>query len=116
LTDVNNFQRVGAEHSAGVGRRFESFAQGFIFENEGIKLLPNFPVELGVSRQKKKHRFVFCSTDPAVFVERKSHRSGTFNDPIRLTDNGELLARCRKLHHEAAKREHNALEWAPVRS
>src|ERR1700694_5459198 len=73
MTDVNNFQRVGADHNAGVGRLFEEVARAFFLSREGINLVPNFPVEVGVSRRKKKHRFDLGSAAPAVLVECKSH-------------------------------------------
>jgi hypothetical protein len=73
MTDVNNFQRVGADHNAGVGRLFEEIARAFFLSREGINLVPNFPVEVGVSRQKKRHRFDLGSAAPPVLVECKSH-------------------------------------------
>jgi hypothetical protein len=69
----NRFQRLGADHNAGVGRSFEDTARSFFLAREGIALTPNFPVDVGVSAKKKKHRFDLGSADPAVLVECKSH-------------------------------------------
>jgi hypothetical protein len=69
----NNFQRIGADHNAGVGRSFEKVARSFFLSNEGINLVPNFPVEVGVSDRKKIHRFDLGSAEPPVLVECKSH-------------------------------------------
>ncbi|MET3332844.1 MULTISPECIES: hypothetical protein [Bradyrhizobium] len=73
MTEINNFQRAGTDHNAGVGRRFEAMAQAFFRSTEGIELLPNFPVPVGVSQLKKSHRFDLGSNSPAVLVECKSH-------------------------------------------
>jgi hypothetical protein len=74
VTDTtHNFQRAGADHNAGVGRRFEEIARAFFFSKEGIALVPNFPVEVGISNRKKLHRFDLGSANPAVLVECKSH-------------------------------------------
>jgi hypothetical protein len=73
MTDINNFQRVSAEHNAGVGRLFEVAAQKFFLDTDGITLRPSFAVEVGVSNNKKKHRFDLGSDAPAVLVECKSH-------------------------------------------
>ncbi len=73
MTDVNNFQRLGADHNAGVGSSFEKVARAFFLAREGINLVPNFPVEVGVSGRKKNRRFDLGSADPPVLVECKSH-------------------------------------------
>jgi hypothetical protein len=73
VTDINNFQRVGADHNTGVGRSFEKVARAFFQSKEGVNLVPKFPVEVGVSDRKKKHRFDLGSADPPVLVECKSH-------------------------------------------
>lgn len=73
MTDINNFQRVGADHNAGVGAAFETMARTFFRSNAGIDLTPNFSVPVGVSNQKKPHRFDLGSRSPAVLVECKSH-------------------------------------------
>ena len=74
MTDNNNFQRIGADHNAGVGRAFEEVARSFFLAGEGINLVQNFPVEVGVSSRKKRHHFDLGSANPAVLVECKSHR------------------------------------------
>jgi hypothetical protein len=73
MSDMNNFRRVGAAHNAGVGRLFEEAARNFFLSREGILLVPNFPVDVGVSDRKKKHRFDLGSAGPPVLVECKSH-------------------------------------------
>jgi hypothetical protein len=73
MSDINNFQRVGAVHNAGVGRLFEEAARNFFLSKEGILLAPGFAVDVGVSHRKKKHRFDLGSADPAILVECKSH-------------------------------------------
>ncbi|EJN11338.1 hypothetical protein PMI42_05373 [Bradyrhizobium sp. YR681] len=69
----SNFQRVGAEHNAGVGRSFEAMAQTFFKATEDIDLVERFPVEIGVSTKKKVHRFDLGSRSPALLIECKSH-------------------------------------------
>jgi hypothetical protein len=71
--DLNNFQRVGAAHNAGVGSAFESVARNFFAEKEGIRLTPKFEITLGVSANKKIHSFDLGSNDPSILVECKSH-------------------------------------------
>jgi len=71
--DLNNFQRLGSEHNAGVGRLFEDMAKMFFLAREGIVLSPNFSIEVGVSTKKKPHRFDLGSAAPRVLVECKSH-------------------------------------------
>ena len=73
MSDVNNFQRIGAAHNAEVGRLFEEAARNFFFSKEGILLAPGFAVDVGVSRSKKRRRFDLGSGNPAVLVECKSH-------------------------------------------
>jgi hypothetical protein len=73
MIDTNNFQRIGADHNAGVGRSFEAVARAYFLANERLNLVPNFVVEVGVSDRKKKHRFDLGSADPPVLVECKSH-------------------------------------------
>jgi len=73
MSDINNFQRVGEEHNAGVGRSFEQLARRFFLEREGIHLIPNFSVSVGVIERKKAHRFDLGSSAPAILVECESH-------------------------------------------
>ena len=70
--DVNNFQRVGSVSNAHAGKDFETMARGF-FEQQGISLVKNFTVPVGVGELKKLHRFDLGSEIPAVLVECKSH-------------------------------------------
>jgi hypothetical protein len=73
MTETNNFQRIGADHNAGVGRKFEEVARNFFLTHENVELVPNFSVSVGVSDRKKHHRFDLGSAAPAVLVECKSH-------------------------------------------
>ena len=73
MTESNNFQRIGAQHNTGVGLRFENIAREFFLTVEGIRLLPNFSVPVGVGDQKKSHKFDLGSAVPPVLVECKSH-------------------------------------------
>lgn len=73
MNELHNFQRLGAEHNAGVGRSFESAARAFFAAKEGVDLVPNFAVPVGVSSRKKVHRFDLGSADPPILVECKSH-------------------------------------------
>jgi hypothetical protein len=72
MTDINNFQRLGSVSNAHAGNDFEVQARAF-FLLQGINLIPNFKVEVGVSRLKKQHRFDLGSEQPLVLVECKSH-------------------------------------------
>jgi hypothetical protein len=72
MSEGNNFQRAGADHNTGVGQQFESIARHF-FKNQGIDLVPNFSVPVGVGTRKKEHRFDLGSSKPPVLVECKSH-------------------------------------------
>ncbi|MEH2508425.1 hypothetical protein V1290_007236 [Bradyrhizobium sp. AZCC 1578] len=73
MGDINNFQRLGAPHSAGVGSAFEVMAKKFFQTTEALELEPNFSVPVGVTHLKKMHRFDLGSKSPAVLVECKSH-------------------------------------------
>jgi len=73
MTEINNFQRIGADHNAGVGRAFEAMARTFFRSTEGIELSPNFSVPAGVSNLTKLHRFDLGSNSPSILVECKSH-------------------------------------------
>jgi hypothetical protein len=70
---TNNFQRVGADHNAGVGRSFEDIARAFFLSEEGIALEPHYSVPVGLSDLKKNHRFDLGSHQPPILVECKSH-------------------------------------------
>jgi hypothetical protein len=72
--EMNNFQRIGSISNAHVGRDFESLAQLYFLEHEGLTLTKSFPIDLGVGTVKKSHRFDLGSNQPAILVECKSHR------------------------------------------
>lgn len=67
----NNFQRAGAPSNTHVGREFEQAARLY-WANTGIRLEPNFPVEIGY-QAKKNHRFDLGSDNPPILVECKSY-------------------------------------------
>jgi hypothetical protein len=69
----SNFQRIGSASNAHVGNDFELDARDF-FNKRGIELSPCRGVLIGVSRDKKLYKFDLRSEDPAVLVERKSHK------------------------------------------
>jgi hypothetical protein len=66
------YQRKGATSNARVGADFERIAQKF-FEDQRIKLSPNFSIALGLA-SKKNHRFDLGSAEAKIIVECKSHR------------------------------------------
>jgi hypothetical protein len=70
--DINNFQRVGAASNTQAGNDFEAAARAF-FSQQGISLVKNFSVPVGVGETKKMHRFDLGSENPPVLVECKSH-------------------------------------------
>ena len=72
MSDNNNFQRIGADHNTGVGQRFEDIARSF-FKKQGVDLVQNFSVPVGVATHKKAHRFDLGSLAPPVLLECKSH-------------------------------------------
>lgn len=67
------YQRIGSISNAHVGADFEKVALLY-FETQGIRLIRDFPLELGVHRNKKRHNFDLGSTDPKIIIECKSHR------------------------------------------
>jgi hypothetical protein len=73
MVDFNNFQRIGADHNAGVGSSFETIARAFFFRTEGAVLEPNFAIDIGAHDQKKKRRFDLGCANPPILVECKSH-------------------------------------------
>ena len=87
MPDSNNFQRIGVPHNAGVGSSFEQTAKRFFFTSEGTQLTPAFPVDVGVSTLKKRHRFDLGSSDPPILVECKSHTwtAGGYMPAAKLT-------------------------------
>jgi hypothetical protein len=70
--DNNNFQRVGSVSNTQAGNDFETAARAF-FAQQGISLVKNFSVPVGVGEAKKLHRFDLGSENPPVLVECKSH-------------------------------------------
>lgn len=72
MTDINNFQRLGSVSNAHAGNDFEEAAKEF-FAKQGILLVRNFVVPVGVGATKKNHRFDLGSASPAALVECKSH-------------------------------------------
>lgn len=76
--ELNNFQRVGTDNNASVGRAFEADAITF-FATQGIVLHTYLSVPVGIGSAKKPHRFDLGSENPPMLVECKSHtwtRSG----------------------------------------
>ncbi|MEH6393337.1 hypothetical protein [Pseudoalteromonas sp.] len=67
------FQRIGSKSNAHVGREFESAASKF-FLSQGIELVPNLKVEVGVSNLKKQHAFDLGCIDQQIIVECKAHK------------------------------------------
>jgi hypothetical protein len=66
-------QRVGSISNSHVGADFEIVAL-LLFEKQGKHLSRNFPLEIGVSKKKKKHCFDLGSSSPKIIIECKSHR------------------------------------------
>lgn len=73
MSMADNFQRIGSESNAHVGRDFERLAVAAL-EERGISVDLNFAVEVGVSDLKKRHVFDLGSSDPPLIVECKSHK------------------------------------------
>jgi len=72
-TIANNYQRVGSPSNTHVGAAFEKKTQA-LFEEHGIKLERNFAIELGISNDKKPHKFDLGCEEQKIIVECKSHR------------------------------------------
>jgi hypothetical protein len=70
--DINNFQRFGSVSNTQAGNDFEAVARAF-FSQQGISLVKNFSVAVGVGEAKKLHPFDLGSESPPVLVECKSH-------------------------------------------
>jgi hypothetical protein len=68
----NNFQRIGSVSNTQAGNDFET-AAGTFFSRQGISLVKNFSVPVGVGEATKMHRFDLGSENPPVLVECKSH-------------------------------------------
>jgi hypothetical protein len=54
--DNNNFQRIGSVSNTQAGNDFEAAARAFL-AHQGISLVKNFSVPVGVGEAKKMHRF-----------------------------------------------------------
>ena len=67
------FQRAGSISNAHVGREFESAVSKF-FLSQGIELVSNLKVEVGVSDLKKQHAFDLGCIDKQIIVECKAHK------------------------------------------
>lgn len=65
------FQRKGADSNTQVGRDFESMAQEF-FANQGIDLVPNIQIEIGINGLKP-HNFDIGNYTGKILVECKAH-------------------------------------------
>jgi hypothetical protein len=72
MTDYNNFQRIGSDHNAGVGRLFEEKVRQ-LFLKKGTVLRRGFDVLVGVADTKKLHKFDLGSDNPRILIECKSH-------------------------------------------
>ena len=70
---MENFQRAGAVSNAHVGRDFEAAAMHAL-ERAGIRVVKDYPVEVGVAGVRKRHIFDLGADDPPTIVECKSHR------------------------------------------
>jgi len=74
------FQRVDSTSNAHAGIAFELAVQAY-FASQDIHLTLKHPIDVGVSKIKKKHNFDLGSENPKVLVECKSHR-WTIGDSI----------------------------------
>lgn len=70
---MNNHQRKGYVSNAHAGREFEEAARLYFSQHENLILEPSYPLELGVAKEKKTHRFDLGCQNPPVIVECKSH-------------------------------------------
>ena len=66
------FQRIGSISNTHAGEDFESVVAEY-FASQGVPLLKKFPVEVGLSGRKKKHKFDLGSQEHKILVECKSH-------------------------------------------
>ncbi|WP_336518164.1 hypothetical protein [Pollutibacter soli] len=55
------------------GLNFEEIAKTVISSQKGLKLLKDVVVEVGVSKNKKKHKFDLGNIDEKILVECKHH-------------------------------------------
>lgn len=66
------FQRIGSKSNAQVGSDFEKAALAW-FGSQGINLVRNLKVPVGVNKYKKDHAFDLGCFDQRILVECKSH-------------------------------------------
>ena len=67
------FQRIGSASNAHVGNAFEALMQQF-FAKQGVDLVRNHVVPIGVGLNKKSHAFDLGCASKMWLVECKSHR------------------------------------------
>ena len=67
------FQRSGSKSNAHIGRDFELHALNY-FKSQGIALIKNFKISLGIEEQKKLHAFDLGCKQAKIIVECKSHK------------------------------------------
>lgn len=70
---ADNFQRTGSISNSHVGRDFEDAAVR-VLAASGITVSKNFPVNIGIGKTLKRHKFDLGSDSPPILVECKSHR------------------------------------------
>jgi hypothetical protein len=70
---MENFQRSGSVSNAQVGKEFEKKAYRY-FLSQGIELIENFALPIGVAKEKKPHSFDLGSESAGIIVECKSHK------------------------------------------
>lgn len=68
-----SFQRIGSVWNAHVGSDFEKAAQE-VLASQGIHLVRDFSLPIGIGEQKKEHRFDLGSASAEVIAECKSHK------------------------------------------
>jgi len=72
-TIASNYQRVGSPSNTHVGAVFANKTQALFVEHV-IKLERNFAIELGISNDKKPHKFDLGCRKQKIIVECKSNR------------------------------------------
>jgi len=77
----NTHQRVGAKSNAHVGREFELATKEF-FASQGLELILNVKVEVGIDVTTKEHAFDLGCEDKKVLVECKSHKWTAPNENV----------------------------------
>lgn len=73
------FQRSDSKSNAHIGREFELNAQKY-FKSQGITLIGNFKIPLGIEENKKLHAFDLGCDETKIIVECKSHKWTTGNN------------------------------------